>query len=261
MRRARQPASPVDARRPPPTLAAAAVQRGRRRVARPADRAALGGPPGPRRDRRPDGDAPRPDGDPVEDPGRRRGARGSGLRGPAGRRRVPDQAGPAGRKRRLTSRRTTPARQPDDEPARGRDSGAAAGGRAHASTQAERADSGRRGRRRVRRHRPALARRRAAARRPAARAQAPPRLRRSSSRDLVRRGIFVRPPIDAWVGSWRSLGFTGAHVQGRQQPLPAGNGQHDWTSRCRCPAADARRLDRATGRRAGGTVGSCPKPL
>jgi hypothetical protein len=26
--------------------------------------------------------------------------------------------------------------------------------------------------------------------------------------DLVRRGVFVRPPIEAWLGSWRSLGFT-----------------------------------------------------
>lgn len=25
---------------------------------------------------------------------------------------------------------------------------------------------------------------------------------------LVRRGIFVRPPIDTWVGSWRSFGFS-----------------------------------------------------
>jgi hypothetical protein len=25
---------------------------------------------------------------------------------------------------------------------------------------------------------------------------------------LVRRGIFIRPPIDTWVGSWRSFGFS-----------------------------------------------------
>lgn len=25
---------------------------------------------------------------------------------------------------------------------------------------------------------------------------------------LVRRGIYVRPPVDAWLGSWRAFGFT-----------------------------------------------------
>ena len=25
---------------------------------------------------------------------------------------------------------------------------------------------------------------------------------------LVRRGIFVRPPVDTWIGSWRSFGFS-----------------------------------------------------
>jgi ATP-dependent DNA ligase len=26
--------------------------------------------------------------------------------------------------------------------------------------------------------------------------------------DLVRRTSFVRPPVDVWIGTWRSLGFT-----------------------------------------------------
>jgi hypothetical protein len=25
---------------------------------------------------------------------------------------------------------------------------------------------------------------------------------------LVRRGIYVRPPIGTWLGSWRSMGFS-----------------------------------------------------
>ena len=26
--------------------------------------------------------------------------------------------------------------------------------------------------------------------------------------DVIRRGMYVRPPIDTWVGSWRALGFS-----------------------------------------------------
>jgi len=39
--------------------------------------------------------------------------------------------------------------------------------------------------------------------------------------DLVRRGVFVRPPIDAWLGSWRALGFNGLSFKaanGRYRP-------------------------------------------
>ncbi len=38
---------------------------------------------------------------------------------------------------------------------------------------------------------------------------------------LVRRGIYVRPPLDAWLISWRSIGFqTVAYkaANGRYQP-------------------------------------------
>jgi ATP-dependent DNA ligase len=48
--------------------------------------------------------------------------------------------------------------------------------------------------------------------------------------DLVRRGIFVRPPIEAWIGSWRSLGFTGLSFRaanGRYQP---GTATNEWVS-------------------------------
>ena len=40
--------------------------------------------------------------------------------------------------------------------------------------------------------------------------------------ELVRRGAFVRPPIETWIGSWRALGFVRHLLQGRQRPLPAG---------------------------------------
>ena len=37
--------------------------------------------------------------------------------------------------------------------------------------------------------------------------------------DLVRPGVFVRPPIATWIGSWRAQGFTGADLQGGQLAL------------------------------------------
>ena len=48
--------------------------------------------------------------------------------------------------------------------------------------------------------------------------------------DLVRRGVFVRPPIEAWIGSWRSLGFTELSFKaanGRYQP---GRATDEWVS-------------------------------
>ena len=48
--------------------------------------------------------------------------------------------------------------------------------------------------------------------------------------DLVRQGIFVRPPIEAWIGSWRSLGFTELSFRaanGRYQP---GTATDEWVS-------------------------------
>jgi hypothetical protein len=39
--------------------------------------------------------------------------------------------------------------------------------------------------------------------------------------DLIRRGVFVRPPLEAWLGSWRALGFTGISLKAansRYQP-------------------------------------------
>lgn len=46
--------------------------------------------------------------------------------------------------------------------------------------------------------------------------------------DTVRRGLYVRPPIESWVGSWRTLGFseiTFKAANGRYRPGAAGD---DW---------------------------------
>ena len=70
-------------------------------------------------------------------------------------------------------------------------------------------DVRRRRRRHVRRHRPAAgstASRCSTSRCSSASACSSPC---SSESDLVRRGAYVRPPIDTWVGSWRALGFNG----------------------------------------------------
>lgn len=46
--------------------------------------------------------------------------------------------------------------------------------------------------------------------------------------DTVRRGLYVRPPIESWVGSWRALGFseiTFKAANSRYRPGAAGD---DW---------------------------------
>jgi hypothetical protein len=48
--------------------------------------------------------------------------------------------------------------------------------------------------------------------------------------DLVRRGIFVRPPIDPWVGSWRALGFDGLSVRSANSRYQPGQVAKDWVS-------------------------------
>ena len=48
--------------------------------------------------------------------------------------------------------------------------------------------------------------------------------------DLVRRGIFVRPPIDAWVGSWRALGFTGLSFRAANSRYQPGRASTEWAS-------------------------------
>lgn len=47
--------------------------------------------------------------------------------------------------------------------------------------------------------------------------------------DAVRRGMYVRPPIESWIGSWRALGFgeiTFKGANGRYRPGAAGD---DWS--------------------------------
>ena len=46
---------------------------------------------------------------------------------------------------------------------------------------------------------------------------------------LVRRGTFVRPPVDPWLGSWRAFGFSRMSLQGRQLALSAGPANPHWT--------------------------------
>jgi ATP-dependent DNA ligase len=46
--------------------------------------------------------------------------------------------------------------------------------------------------------------------------------------DLVRRGVFVRPPIDAWLGSWRSLGFAGLSYKAANSRYRPGVPTTDW---------------------------------
>jgi hypothetical protein len=48
--------------------------------------------------------------------------------------------------------------------------------------------------------------------------------------DLVRRGVFVRPPIEAWIGSWRSLGFSGLSFKAANSRYRPGTATDEWVS-------------------------------
>jgi ATP-dependent DNA ligase len=48
--------------------------------------------------------------------------------------------------------------------------------------------------------------------------------------DLVRRGVFVRPPIEAWVGSWRALGFDGLSYRAANSRYQPGRASEEWAS-------------------------------
>ena len=48
--------------------------------------------------------------------------------------------------------------------------------------------------------------------------------------DLVRRGVFVRPPIEAWVGSWRALGFAGLSYRAANSRYQPGMATGDWVT-------------------------------
>jgi ATP-dependent DNA ligase len=46
--------------------------------------------------------------------------------------------------------------------------------------------------------------------------------------ELVRRGVFVRPPVETWIGSWRSLGFTELVYRSANSRYRPGQASPDW---------------------------------
>ncbi len=46
--------------------------------------------------------------------------------------------------------------------------------------------------------------------------------------DLVRIGAFVRPPIETWVGSWRTQGFEGLTYKAANSRYLPGRPNDDW---------------------------------
>ena len=48
--------------------------------------------------------------------------------------------------------------------------------------------------------------------------------------DLVRVGTYIRPPIDTWVGSWRSMGFPGLSFKAANSRYSPGAAALDWAS-------------------------------
>jgi hypothetical protein len=45
---------------------------------------------------------------------------------------------------------------------------------------------------------------------------------------LVRRGIYVRPPIDSWIGSWRTIGFNRMAFKAANSRYLPGQPNPDW---------------------------------
>lgn len=45
---------------------------------------------------------------------------------------------------------------------------------------------------------------------------------------LVRRGIYVRPPVDAWLGSWRSFGFSSLAYKAANSRYLPGQVNPEW---------------------------------
>jgi hypothetical protein len=48
--------------------------------------------------------------------------------------------------------------------------------------------------------------------------------------ERVRRGVYVRPPVDAWIGSWRSLGFDSLTFRAANGRYSATRPGEDWIS-------------------------------
>jgi DNA ligase 1 len=47
--------------------------------------------------------------------------------------------------------------------------------------------------------------------------------------DLIRPGLFVRQPIDSWIGSWRAQGFRGLTFKAANSRYRPGETADDWT--------------------------------
>lgn len=48
--------------------------------------------------------------------------------------------------------------------------------------------------------------------------------------DLIRRGVFVRPPLEAWISSWRALGFTGISFKAANSRYQPGLVNDEWAT-------------------------------
>jgi ATP dependent DNA ligase domain len=46
--------------------------------------------------------------------------------------------------------------------------------------------------------------------------------------DVIRIGAFIRPPIESWVGSWRSMGFAGLTYKAANSRYLPGEPNPDW---------------------------------
>ena len=46
--------------------------------------------------------------------------------------------------------------------------------------------------------------------------------------DVIRRGLYVRPPIESWVGSWRALGFSELTFKAANSRYRPGVPDDDW---------------------------------
>ena len=47
--------------------------------------------------------------------------------------------------------------------------------------------------------------------------------------DMIRRGLYVRPPIESWVGSWRALGFAELTFKAANSRYRPGTATDDWS--------------------------------
>jgi hypothetical protein len=46
--------------------------------------------------------------------------------------------------------------------------------------------------------------------------------------EFVRRGIYIRPPIDTWIGSWRTFGFNRMAFKAANSRYLPGQPNPDW---------------------------------